>query len=472
MEEILPTNDQTFSELHGARILVVDDAEIIRECVVSALSSCGAQCVSASSVEEALRLLTTRDFTAAVVDMFLPDGSGMKVIEECEKAAGTIPVVVITGYSDREMALTLENAGIGTVITKPFTRSQLRFTLCKEIIRHTAAPQSSAGSEKGAAGPGGELIGNSPYMQSLRRKISVFAQSDVPILIQGPTGTGKEIIAQAIHKASRRGRKSMIVINSSAIPEHLEESEFFGHTKGAFTGAMEEKDGILRCADASTLFLDEVAEFSLRLQAKLLRALDGHEYCRVGETKPRSSDFRLISATNRPLREMIATGAFREDLFYRLNAGTIETKPLAEHREDIPALVRHFALEFGKRQHRHFSIRQEALQLIGEQVWPGNIRELRNAVTMLCTTAMKSRVVTYDTVVQTFPCPLKSSARPMNFASRKNNFEKDYYERLIVKHGGNISRASEEAGLLRPNLSKKLKELGIRASDYKSAGRR
>jgi DNA-binding NtrC family response regulator len=192
----------------------------------------------------------------------------------------------------------------------------------------------------------------------------------------------------------------------------------------------------------------------------------------VGETKPRSSDFRLISATNRPLREMISTGAFREDLFYRLNAGTIETKPLTEHREDIPALVRHFALEFGKRQRRHFSIKPEALQLIEEQAWPGNIRELRNAVTMLCTTAMKSRVVTYDTVVQTFPCPLKSSARPMSFALRKNDFEKDYYERLIVKHGGNISRASAEAGLLRPNLSKKLKELGIRAADYKSRGRR
>jgi DNA-binding NtrC family response regulator len=286
IDNSLTKDDPGYAELKGARILIVDDTESIRESVNSTLLACGAECVNASSIAEALNILENQFFTAAVVDMMLPDGNGMQVIEQCKKTEQSIPVVVITGYGDREMAFTLENAGIGTVITKPFTRSQLRFTLCKEIIRHAEASKAFEWKACDAAGVGTELIGNSRYMQSLRKKISILAQNDVPILIQGPTGTGKEIIARAIHTSSNRGKNVMFIINSSAIPEHLEESEFFGHAKGAFTGAVEEKDGILKCAHGSTLFLDEVAEFTLRLQAKLLRVLDGKEFCRVGETKP------------------------------------------------------------------------------------------------------------------------------------------------------------------------------------------
>ena len=468
VEKSSTQNDLSYSELKGARILVVDDVESIRESIISTLLACGAECVSASSVTEALLILSNQFFSAAIVDMILPDGNGMRVIEQCEKTETPIPVVVITGYGDQEMAFTLENAGIGTVITKPFTRSQLRFTLCKEIIRHAAPSKAFEWKACDAAGVGAELIGNSRYMQSLRKKISILAQSDIPILIQGPTGTGKEIIARSIHTSSNRGKNVMIVINSSAIPEHLEESEFFGHAKGAFTGAMEEKDGILKCAHGSTLFLDEVAEFTLRLQAKLLRVLDGKEFCRVGETKPRCSDFRLISATNRPLHDMVEAGTFREDLFYRLSAGIVETKSLCEHREDITSLVHHFLSDFEKCHNKKFSIKQPVFQLLAEQPWPGNIRELRNAVTMLCTTAMKSRTISQDTVFQTFPSLLKPNSKSITFASMKDVFEKGYYERLIGKHNGNISQASKEAGLLRPNLSLKLKELGIRAIDYRA----
>jgi DNA-binding NtrC family response regulator len=465
-------NGPAFAELQGARILVVDDAEAIRESINSSLAMCGAQCVNASSVAEALGILADQRFNAAIVDVVLPDGSGIQVIEECEKAESSLPVVVITGFGDREMAFTLENAGIGTVITKPFTRAQLRFTLCKEIIRHTEATQAFQLKDDDALPETGTgLIGHSSYIQAIRKKIGMLAQSDVPILIQGPTGTGKEIIAQSIHRTSSRGKNTMIVINSSAIPEHLEESEFFGHAKGAFTGALEEKDGILKCADKATLFLDEVAEFSLRLQAKMLRVLDGHEFCRVGETKPRSSDFRLISATNRPLHEMIRAGTFREDLYYRISAAVVDTKPLSDHREDIPPLARHFIHEFGKLHNKRFSIKQDALQLLVDRSWPGNIRELRNAVTLLCTASLKSRVITKDVVFQTFPCLLQPGAAPVPFSSMKIDFEKGYYERLLGKHGGNISMAAKEAGLLRPNLSKKLRELGITAADYKSPKR-
>jgi transcriptional regulator with PAS, ATPase and Fis domain len=199
--------------------------------------------------------------------------------------------------------------------------------------------------------------------------------------------------------------------------------------------------------------------------------LDGHEFRRVGETKPRSSNFRLISATNRPLSHMIKDGTFREDLFYRISAAIIETKPLAGHPEDIVPLARHFIHEFGKRYSKRFSIKQNALHILVDHVWPGNIRELRNATTLLCTTAMKTRTISQDTILQTFPCLFKPEGGPGTFSSKKNDFEKGYYEQLIGKHGGNISTASKEAGLLRPNLSKKLREFGIRASDYRAPKR-
>jgi DNA-binding NtrC family response regulator len=463
--------NSSFVELEGARILIVDDSEMIIESIKANLSACGAQCMSASTIAEAMGCLENKQVDAAIVDMVLPDGSGMKIIKHFESTNMRIPVVIITGFADRALALMAENAGIGAVITKPFSRSQLRFTLCKEIIRHRSVTEGTETDEFNNPGNGVELTGQSTYMQALKNKITNFAQSNVPILIHGPTGTGKEIVARAIHELSSRSKNAMIVINSSAIPEHLEESEFFGHSKGAFTGALEEKDGILRCADGSTLFLDEVAEFSLRLQAKLLRALDGHEFSRVGETKPRSSDFRLISATNRSLKDMIAAGTFREDLYYRLSAGIIETKALVEHREDIPSLVRHFMNDFGERHKKVFSIDQESLAMLMEHVWPGNIRELRNTITMLCTSAMKGRRINKGMVVQIVPNLQDVKPVPASFTAIKKDFEKSYYGKLISKHGGNISRASKEAGLLRPNLSKKLKDLGIIANDYKTEKR-
>jgi DNA-binding NtrC family response regulator len=464
----IPQDMGNFEELADARILIVDDTDMIRESVTASLSACGAHCICASTITEAMKSLSEKQLDAAILDMVLPDGSGMQIIEHFEKTNKRIPVVIITGFADRALALSAENAGIGAVITKPFTRSQLRFTLCKEIIKHRHAAEA-AKMPINKTGANTELTGQSPYMQSLREKIANYSQSGVPILIQGPTGTGKEIVARSIHESSSRGKNAMIVINSSAIPEHLEESEFFGHSKGAFTGAMEEKDGILKCADKSTLFLDEVAEFSMRLQAKLLRALDGHEFCRVGETKPRMSDFRLISATNRSLKDMISAGMFREDLYYRISAGIIETRALIEHPEDIHALVHYFLTDFGKRHKKTFSMDKEALALLMEHSWPGNIRELRNTITMLCTTALKSRKIDKEMVVQVLPHLQDIKPVPTTFTTIKKDFEKSYYEKLIGKNAGNISSASKEAGLLRPNLSKKLKELGIVAHDYKKS---
>jgi len=261
----------------------------------------------------------------------------------------------------------------------------------------------------------------------------------------------------------------MITVNSSAIPEHLEESEFFGHAKGAFTGAHEHKDGIIECANGSSLFLDEVGELSLRMQAKLLRVLDGHEYTRVGESKPRKADFRLISATNRPLLGMIREGTFRQDLYFRLKSGAIDTQPLTAHSQDIPLLVRHFLFEMGRAQKKNFVITARALDALIAYEWPGNVRELKNVVESLCAINGTTRTITAESIEWVISgIDTDSPPAPAPFSEAKEEFEKKFYTGLLAKHGGNITASAKEAGVDRPNFSKKLKSMGIKATEYKA----
>jgi len=459
-----------FPDLAGASILLVDDDESIRDVVTTIISDAGSKVSYAPSLCEALALSKSNRFDVALIDMVLPDASGHELIHHFGKHFPETSIIVITGHADHAMAYSLESAGVQSVLVKPFSASQLRFTLCKEIARRKllikegvvhAHPESN--DDIDATG----LIGNSGYIKNLREKIRIFAEGNTPILIQGPTGTGKEIIARSIHRLSKREKKPMIIVNSSAIPEHLEESEFFGHTKGAFTGAHEEKDGIIACADGSSLFLDEVGELSLRIQAKLLRVLDGNDFNRVGESRPQKSDFRLISATNRPLTEMISEGTFRQDLYYRLKAGHIETKPLSSHKEDIPLLVKHFLFEFGQNQKKNFVITQEALDALVAYEWPGNIRELKNVIDSLCTINAKTRTISAESIEWVICGARPTPAAKPSFSSAKVEFEKQFYTNLLSKYCGNITASACEAGIDRPNFSKKLKALGIIASDFK-----
>jgi DNA-binding NtrC family response regulator len=470
MAPLKDTPDRSdFPDLAGANILLVDDEPDMHAIVSEIILNTHAKLECVDCIEAAKRIARKIRFDVALVDMILPDANGIDLVHHFRQLHPETSIIVITGHADHDMAYSLEDAGVRSVLTKPFSASQLRFTLCKELARRKLLEKEGAVHGQHADAGNEGLVGNSAYIKNLRNKIKVFALGAMPVLIQGPTGTGKEIVAAAIHRISSRNKRPMITVNSSAIPEHLEESEFFGHARGAFTGANEEKDGIIACADGSSLFLDEVGELSLRMQAKLLRVLDGHGYTRVGESKPRSADFRLISATNRPLLAMIKDGTFREDLYFRLKSGTIETLPLFSHKEDIPLLVRHFLFELGASQKKNFIITGEALEALTGYEWPGNIRELKNVVESLCAINNKSCTITAESIEWVISGIKKGppALPPAPFSEAKTEFEKKFYTNLLVKHNGNITASAKEAGVDRPNFSKKLKTLGIKAADFK-----
>jgi transcriptional regulator with PAS, ATPase and Fis domain len=298
-----------------------------------------------------------------------------------------------------------------------------------------------------------------------------LAPGDFPIVIQGPSGTGKEIVANSIHNNSKRKKNPMVTINCAAIPKDLEEAQFFGHTRGAFTGAYSARNGIMAAADNTTLFLDEVSELSLGVQAKLLRVLENGEFLRIGETTSRKVDIRLITATNRNIKEMVEKGSFRDDLFFRLGF-LINTKPLNEHREDIPLIAKHFININNTNDPRcPKQITAEALSYLVDYNWRGNVRELKQALNLLCHIAMgKKRINISDvqSILNHKECKINGYEL---YSTEKikilREFEIDYFTRLLKKYCGNMTQAAKASGMHRPNLIKKLKNLDISPSDFK-----
>lgn len=464
------STEPLYSILKKSSVLIVDDDPSFSELLDEMLCGEVERLCIADSGKTALALAAQHKFDIAVVDFFLGKENGLELIGRIKNVQPDIFFVLITGNPQEHILYSLQKMRSVIVLAKPFSVVQLKFSICRGLAlgEHHTCPVSAFEDFRFREY---QLIGKSDYIKDLRHKVLKYAGSDVPVLICGPTGTGKEIIASAIHENSMRSEKSMITVNSSAIPEHLEESEFFGHGKGAFTGAGERKDGIIKCADGSTLFLDEVAELSARMQVKLLRVLDGHEFTRVGETAPQKSDFRLINATNRPLKNMIDAGTFREDLYFRIKSGFIATQPLANHAEDIPCLIDHFLNNIQKKHSRDYTITDDATELLISYEWPGNVRELKNAIQSLCATASTSGVIDRQNAIwgiSTSRNEKKTSIVP--FTKAKKDFEKGYYQGLLHSFDGNISLAAKAAGIERAYFSKRVKALGINATEYHVKG--
>src|SRR5437773_10656740 len=368
--------------MEPARILVVDDEAAILRLLKEALTQWGYQVTGATSAAEALQALRGDMFDAVITDIRMPDMNGLELLKEIKRHDESVEVVVMTGYPTIASAVEALKEGAFDYLSKPLLLDELRHLMVRMTERRFLRGEvHSLRARLGEELTVNELVGNSAPMQRVKEIIAKVAPTDSPVLIEGESGTGKELVAAAIHRLSPRAKGPFIPVNCSAIPEDLLESEFFGHVRGAFSGAVSDALGLFRGANDGTIFLDEIAELSPGLQVKLLRVLQEMQVRPVGSTKAHSVDVRVIAATNRDLDRSIADGRFRQDLYYRLNVVRVSLPPLRARRDDIPALVNHFLRRYNRRFRRDVKgITPEALAALTAYEFPGNVRELENVI--------------------------------------------------------------------------------------------
>ena len=363
-------------------ILIVDDEKNYLVVLEALLSSEGYEIMTADSARNALHYVRNADLDLVITDVKMPGMSGMELLSECGKIKPDLPVIVMTAYGTIEMAVEAMKKNAYDYITKPFQNEQLKLTIKKALEKYRLVRENRRLSEAlSDRFRYGNIIGKSKPMLKIYDMIEKVAQSKASVLITGPSGTGKELIAKAIHYGSKRKKGPFVSINCGALTETLLESELFGHERGAFTGAVAMKKGRFELADSGTLFLDEVGDMPPALQVKLLRVLQEMSFERVGGTKTIKVDVRILSASNRNIKDDVKEGKFREDLYYRLNVIHIEVPPLRERADDIPLLVKAFIDKYSEgKTSKEFSLTPEAWKLIYRYSWPGNVRELENVI--------------------------------------------------------------------------------------------
>jgi DNA-binding NtrC family response regulator len=362
----------------NALVFIVDDDRGTRESLRNLIRSAGLSAQTFSSAQEFLAAERPKGPSCLLLDVQLPGLSGLDLQRELAKAGVKIPIIFITGHGDIPTSVRAIKEGALEFLTKPVNREDLLHAIQQAIARDNIArqPNGDTGTHNF-----GEIVGTSAALTAVLKQVEVVAPTESTVLILGETGTGKELIARAIHTTSSRSRRPFVKLNCAAIPTGLLESELFGHEKGAFTGAIAQRIGRFELADGGTVFLDEVGEIPLELQTKLLRVLQEREFERLGSTRTLRTDARLIAATNRELQKMVEQRKFREDLFYRLNVFPIYVPALRERSEDIPLLVNHFAQRFARQMNRTIeTIPAETMAALTRYPWPGNIRELQNLI--------------------------------------------------------------------------------------------
>ncbi|HEX8289479.1 MAG TPA: sigma-54 dependent transcriptional regulator [Pyrinomonadaceae bacterium] len=363
-------------------VLVVEDEELMRSILRQLLENAGYDVFTADSAETALEIFPTRDFAVTVTDIKMAGMDGLELLDRLKAVEPEALVIVMTAYSSVDSAIAALRKGVYDYVTKPFVNEDLLQRIknairTKELFRENRALRRELGQHYNFA----EIIGTSESLSEVFRIVEKVADTNASVLIQGESGTGKELIARAIHYNSSRAGKPFLAVNCGALPEALLESELFGHTKGAFTGAISDKKGLFRSAEGGTIFLDEIGEIPLALQVKLLRALQEHEVTPLGSSITVKFDARIIAATNKNLETEVEENRFREDLFYRLNVIEISLPPLRERREDIPLLAKHFSYKTARSQNApEKTIASEAMSALVNYKWQGNVRELENAI--------------------------------------------------------------------------------------------
>ena len=446
-----------------AKVLVVDDERSILLLLKEALSQWGYQVTVAASAAEALGLLKSELFDALITDIRMPDMSGLELLREVKKQDESIEVVMMTGYPTIASAVQALKEGAYDYLSKPLILDELRHLMSRMMERKFLRGEvSTLRARLGEELTVNELIGTSVPMERVKEIIGKVAVTDSPVLIEGESGTGKELVAAAIHRLSSRAKRPFIPVNCSAIPQDLLESEFFGHVRGAFSGAVADALGLFRGADEGTIFLDEIAELSPALQVKLLRVLQEMQVRPVGSTKAYPVDVRVIAATNRDLERAMTEGSFRQDLFYRLNVVRIVLPPLRERRDDIQALVSHFLRRFNRRFHRDVrGIAADALAALTAYTFPGNVRELENLIERAYAMGAREQIQLND-----LPTLSKASAAAPPVTSPDTvpalgDVERELILKALAVFKDDKEAAAKALGISRRTIYRRLKEYGV-----------
>ncbi|HBH6859692.1 TPA: two-component system response regulator GlrR [Proteus mirabilis] len=439
----------------SANLLLVDDDPGLLKLLGMRLTSEGFHIVTAESGQEALKLLLKEKIDLVISDLRMDEMDGMALFAEIQRQQPGMPVIILTAHGSIPDAVAATQQGVFSFLTKPVDRDVL-YKAIDEALELVTTVSDEEWSK--------DIVTRSPQMLRLLEQAKLVAQSDVSVLINGQSGTGKEVLAQAIHRASPRAKKPFIAINCGALPEQLLESELFGHAKGAFTGAVSSREGLFQAAEGGTLFLDEIGDMPMALQVKLLRVLQERKVRPLGSNRDIDIDVRILSATHRDLPKAMERNEFREDLYYRLNVVNLRIPTLSERAEDIPVLANHLLRESAKR-HKPFvrSFSTDAMKCLMTASWPGNVRQLVNVIEQ-CVALTTAPVISEALVTQALQG--ENTALP-TFAEARGHFEMTYLRKLLQMTKGNVTQAARMAGRNRTEFYKLLSRHGLDANDFK-----
>ncbi|WP_298412784.1 sigma 54-interacting transcriptional regulator [Janthinobacterium sp.] len=450
------------AQTHAHILLVDDDPDLLRLLTIR-LKAGNYRVTAVGSAEAALARLAVELPALVITDVQLPGRDGLALFDEIRRQHAALPVILLTAHGTIPDAVEATARGAFAYLTKPFDGKLLMEKVAYAINLSTVMPAPASGDESWRA----ELISRSAQMAELLAEAKLVAGSDASILIRGPSGTGKELLARALHNASRRAKAPFIAVNCGAIPEQLLESELFGHVKGAFTGAVGNREGLFQAADGGTLFLDEIGDMPLPLQVKLLRVLQERAVRPVGADQTRPVDVRLLSATHRDLDVAMSEGQFREDLYYRLNVVTLTLPPLAERREDISLLANHFLQKLAAKYQKPLNgFAPDALTALVAAPWPGNVRQLVNVVEQVCALAT-APLVPLSLVQRALRVP---SLEALSYNEAKQRFERDYLIQLLRLTDGNVADAARLADRNRTEFYRLLQKYELTPALFRADG--
>jgi len=441
-----------------AKILIVDDEAIVRESLRDWLNDVGHQVFTAEDGHQALEILERQKPGIVIADLVMPGMDGIELMKRAKDILPDVEVIIITAYGSIPTAISAIREGAYDYIEKPFCPERVEL-LIEKLVKHQWLIEENHSLQQKLEERYRfeDIIAKSPKMQRVIEVIKVIAKSNATILITGDSGTGKELVARAIHAQSHRRGKPFVAVSCAALPESLLESELFGHEKGAFTGAYSQKKGKFEVANRGTLFLDEIGEMSANIQVHLLRVLEEKEFTRVGGNELIKVDVRVISATNKDIKKAVANGEFREDLYYRLNVVLVELPPLREREEDIPLLAQHFLRKFAAENRKEITgFSHEATDFLLKYEWPGNVRELENAIERAVILAKSSSIEVADLPQENL---LLAQSAPPGESLRE--VEKNHILNILSETGGNHSEAARTLGISRATLYNKIRAYGL-----------